>query len=67
MRQYNPQIADFLIKAAKSSKTNVCSRDKQCVGYIEGKYWYSDGSKGFGRDITKYRAELDKNVFCWHE
>lgn len=65
MRQYNPQIADILIKTAKSKAINVCSGGKQCVGCIEGEYWYSDGSKDFGREVIEYRSEYKGNAFRW--
>lgn len=67
MRQHNPQIAEILIKSAKSSKTNVCARNKNCVAYFDGEYRYSDGSRDGGVEETKYRAEFDNNVFCWHK
>lgn len=68
MRQYNPLIADRLIAIATKTTRNVCSRDKRCVGSIDGKeYIYEDGSKDFGRTISRYSATLDNHQFMWFD
>jgi len=66
MRKYNPEIADKIIAAARSSSVTACSEGKRCVGSVDGKtFLYSDGTQDLGREVKEFRAELDGHVFGW--
>lgn len=68
LRTFNFMDADRIIQNAKACKINVCSRDKQCIGSIDGiTYLYADGSQDKGIEKTHYRSEYNGNVFAWGE
>ena len=58
-RKYWPNL-DQGIKTTKV--VNVCSRDKNCIGSLDGQtYKYDDGSSDTGVDITETTVIIDNN------
>ena len=69
MRKALPTIiVDELVKRAEHKSVNVCTREKECVGSIDGKiYRYLDGSTDKGIMMATHKAELGGHTFVWSD